>query len=348
MSKIESQYIRIWVSADSQWLRQTVLLATAQVLVDLKTSSPYKVRVLIDPGSELSFILERTVNLLRLTRKHASIPISGIGSVSSGYTRGRVHLTLKSTHSNLSTISVQCYILPQLTSWLPHTTLSRTPWPHLTNINLADPNYFEPGPNDIILGTDSYGSFIRPRILRQPSGKLIAQETLFGWIILGPVSQRSPLPLKSSVDLLDESRILAERRMERLIRRFDKDPIYKDLYCSFMNEFKTLKHIRKISPISVEPPLMCYIPHHGIAKLKNGIQKIRVVFNGSSRTSSNPSLNDILHTGQKLQIDITDTLLYLRSHRFVFLTDIGKMFRQILIHPDDWDLQRILWVNSQK
>ena len=261
----------------------------------------------------------------------------------------------------------------------------------------------------LILGADSYGSFIRPRIFRQPSGKLIAQETLFGWIILGPVSQGSPLqvtsahasindhllevltkfwtleevpskpsisshlspeeleceqhfvkthtrtpsgkyvarlPLKSSVDLLGESRSLAERRMDHLIRRFDKDPIYKDLYCSFMNEFKTLKHIRK--PISVEPPLACYIPHHGIVKLKNGMQKIRVVFSGSSRTSSNTSLNDILHTGKKLQIDITDTLLYLRSHRFVFLTDIVKMFRQILIHPDDWDLPRILWINSQQ
>ena len=136
--------------------------------------------------------------------------------------------------------------------------------------------------------------------------------------------------------------------MENLLRKFDKDSAYKNLYVDFMNEFKTLKHIRKISPTSVGPPLACYIPHHGIVKLKTGIQKIRVVFNGSSRTSSNTSLNDILHTGQKLQIDITDTLLYFRSHRFVFLTDIVKMFRQILIHPDDWDLHCILWINSQQ
>ena len=103
----------------------------------------------------------------------------------------------RSIHSNTTSISVQCYILSQLTSWLPHTTLSRTSWPHSTTINLADPTYFEPGPIDIILGADAYGSFIRPRIFRQPSGKLIAQETLFGWIILGPVSQRSPLPVTS-------------------------------------------------------------------------------------------------------------------------------------------------------
>ena len=186
----------------SQWPRLTstppvVLLATAQLLGDYNNSFSSKVKALIDPTSELSFMSQRTVNLLHLTRKHESILISGIGGVSSDRTRGLFHITLGSIYSNTTTISVQCYILPQLTSWLPHTTLSRTPWLHLTNVNLADPTYFEPGPIDIILGADSYGSFIQPRIFRQPSGKLIAQETLFGWIILGPVSQGSPLQVTS-------------------------------------------------------------------------------------------------------------------------------------------------------
>ena len=90
-----------------------------------------KARALIDPGSELSFISERTVNLLHVKRKQASISISEIGAVSSGCTRGRVYITLRSTYSNLSTISVQCYILPQFTSGLSSTTLLRSPWPQI-------------------------------------------------------------------------------------------------------------------------------------------------------------------------------------------------------------------------
>ena len=205
------------------------------------------------------------------------------------------------------------------------------------------------------------------------SGKLIAQETLFGWIILGPVFQEptpknhflhtstndslldlltncklwtleevpadlltnshlSPeelecerhfvethtrttsgkyivrIPLKSSVHPLGEFRTLAQRRMEHLLRKFNKDSTYKDFYLDFMNEFKTLKHVCKISPTSAAPPLMYYIPHHGIVNLKNGIQKIRVVFNCSSRTFMNFSLNDILHTGQTSNVS-TDTVL---------------------------------------
>lgn len=36
-------------------------------------------------------------------------------------------------------------------------------------------------------------------------------------------------------------------------------------------------------------------------------------------------------------------LLRWRRHRYVIATDIEKMYRQILIHEDDRDLQRILW-----
>ena len=43
--------------------------------------------------------------------------------------------------------------------------------------------------------------------------------------------------------------------------------------------------------------------------------------------SSGFSLNDILHTGAKLQIDIADVLLWVRRHRYIFATDITKMFQ---------------------
>ncbi|CAD6227167.1 GSCOCG00011937001-RA-CDS [Cotesia congregata] len=47
------------------------------------------------------------------------------------------------------------------------------------------------------------------------------------------------------------------------------------------------------------------------------------------------------------QRDIIDVLLWIRRYKYIFMTDIVKMFRQIEVHPDDWDLQRILWVNEQ-
>lgn len=50
--------------------------------------------------------------------------------------------------------------------------------------------------------------------------------------------------------------------------------------------------------------------------------------------------------GANLQADIFDVLLWIRLHKYLFSTDIEKIYRQIKIHPDDCDLQRILWYGS--
>lgn len=41
-------------------------------------------------------------------------------------------------------------------------------------------------------------------------------------------------------------------------------------------------------------------------------------------------------------------LMWFRKHRYVFSTDIVKMYRQITVHPDDWDLQRIYWYDANQ
>lgn len=90
-----------------------------------------------------------------------------------------------------------------------------------------------------------------------------------------------------------------------------------------------------------------YLPNHGVLRPESKTTKLRVVFNGSCPTSTGHSLNDIMHTGQNLLLDITDVLTWIRHHRHIFATDITKMYRQINVHKDDWDLQRILWLDEE-
>lgn len=71
--------------------------------------------------------------------------------------------------------------------------------------------------------------------------------------------------------------------------------------------------------------------------------RVRVVFNASCPTSNGSSLNDFLHIGPKLQADLFSLILRWRKHPYVYTADIEKMFRQIKIHPEDVDYQRILW-----
>ncbi|XP_015119042.1 uncharacterized protein LOC107042495 [Diachasma alloeum] len=45
---------------------------------------------------------------------------------------------------------------------------------------------------------------------------------------------------------------------------------------------------------------------------------------------------------------VMNVLTTMRKYRLVFGSDIIKMFRQIRVHEDDWDLQRILWVDANQ
>ncbi|XP_077280429.1 uncharacterized protein LOC143907486 [Temnothorax americanus] len=71
--------------------------------------------------------------------------------------------------------------------------------------------------------------------------------------------------------------------------------------------------------------------------------KLRVVFNGSTSLPSGDSLNKCLRVGPNLLPNLADVLLRWRRWRYVLATDMEKMYRQILVHPEDRDLQRIFW-----
>ncbi|XP_029679590.1 uncharacterized protein LOC115245421 [Formica exsecta] len=362
--------------------------------------------MLINPGSELTFASGQLIKTLQIPRRHASIPIIGIRGSQSERTRGVVPLTLHSIYSSQS-VNVTAYILKNLTS-LPSMATAEYSWPHLHELQLADPDFLTPGPIDLILGADSYGLFIQPDIIKRYEEEPIAQRTIFGWIVLGPTSaptasvhsshhvavdhelhdlltkfwiqkevpafsttQLNPdeeecetqfkatlsrdragryvvrLALKLQASQLGESRSTAQRCLQRTLRRLSTDPIYQNLYSSFILEYEELQHMIRVPPSSPELSPVFYLPHHGVLKDDSITTKLRVVFNGSSLTSTGSSLNDILPTGAKLQPDISDILLWVRRHRYIFITDITKMFRQIQVHPDNWDLQRILWVDDQ-
>lgn len=156
------------------------------------------------------------------------------------------------------------------------------------------------------------------------------------------------LPFKSPPSDLGESKSKAQRMLHCLHRKFNLNPIFQQSYADFIKEYEQLQHLVPVSTSAPEPEVSCYLPHHGVLKDSSLTTKLRVVFNGSSTTSSGKSLNDILHSGGKLQTDLFDVLLFFRLHRYVFSGDIEKFYRQIKVHPDDWKFQRILWYTNSK
>ena len=147
------------------------------------------------------------------------------------------------------------------------------------------------------------------------------------------------LPLLSKRSLLGESSSIAFQRFKTLERKMSKNSEFAQKYIQFMDEYEQLGHMTK-SEFSFDSEHY-FIAHHGI--FKKGSDKLRVVFDGSCKSSNKISLNECLHSGAPLQNDITKILLNFRRHRIVFTTDIKMMFRMTWIHPEDRKYQLIYW-----
>ncbi|XP_014208254.1 uncharacterized protein LOC106639253 [Copidosoma floridanum] len=116
-------------------------------------------------------------------------------------------------------------------------------------------------------------------------------------------------------------------------------------YAHFMTEYISHGHMRQLSDeeLLAKTDTVHYIPHHGIWKTGYLRKRLRVVFDASWPTSTGYSLNDVLHSGPKLQTWLPSVLLRWRRHRIAFCADVQMMFRQIRVDERDVNLQRILW-----
>ncbi|XP_068987632.1 uncharacterized protein [Bombus flavifrons] len=153
------------------------------------------------------------------------------------------------------------------------------------------------------------------------------------------------LPFNEKLPTLGTSRSVAMSRLASLHRRFQRDKQFEAAYSAVIQEYLDLGHMTKITP-DLPTTNGYYLPHHGVIKESSDTTKLRVVFDGSAISTTRVSLNDMLHTGPKLQEDLIEILLRFRSHQYVLTGDIEKMYRQILVRPEDRKYQLILWRNS--
>jgi hypothetical protein len=148
------------------------------------------------------------------------------------------------------------------------------------------------------------------------------------------------LPTKLEPHNLGNSRFAAERRLHHLENKLERNPELKVQYHNFMKEYEDLGHMEQAPSLDRDTP--CYfLPHHAVFKGNSTTTKTRVVFDGGAKTSTELSLNDILQVGPTIQPD-------LYSIQICFTADIAKMYRQIIVHPLDRDLQKILWRYSSE
>ncbi|XP_018403110.1 PREDICTED: uncharacterized protein LOC108780007, partial [Cyphomyrmex costatus] len=387
---------------------KAILLATARLTVADRHGNPHPVRALIDQGSEVSLISEALVQHLRLPRSRAEVTIFGIGGSKSGFTRGKVTLNLISK-VNGQQVKAVAFILPRLSLYQGAAIRHARSWPHIKDLQLADPEFMATDPVELLLGAEVCSIILQDGLRKGDPQTPVAQRTLFGWILSGGCGENQIAALRSSFqctadhDLtalvqqfwdqekeptaflapspneqlcekifsqthtrtetgrymvrlpfasiptpLNDTCHSAQRMLTAMENKFKRNTRFGELYRDFLKEYEQLGHMELTSKSSdSQEQGKCYLPHHGVLRESSASTKLRVVFNGSQPAKTGKSLNSQLLTGANLLPPLADLLTRWRWHRYVFVADIEKMYRQILVFPEDREYQRILWRQTE-
>ncbi|XP_076660409.1 uncharacterized protein LOC143363756, partial [Halictus rubicundus] len=160
------------------------------------------------------------------------------------------------------------------------------------------------------------------------------------YIVRLPFIEGPPIDIGPSLSAANTMFLRQENRLQR-------NAEHSAEYAQFLREYEALGHMAEVTDTQTVPSLQTvYIPHHAVIREHSATTRLRVVFNASSKTGNGTSLNDHLLIGPKLQTDLAAVILRWRRYRYVFIADIAKMYRQILVDHKDVDYQRILWRSS--
>jgi hypothetical protein len=130
--------------------------------------------------------------------------------------------------------------------------------------------------------------------------------------------------LKKGVDLMEKCNAIIEEQLESRII----EPA--------LNENKQEQTSKKVH----------YMPHHTVVRDVKSTTKVRIVFNGSAKSSQQElSINECLERGPNILPSLFDILVRFRSGAFRFDIE-NKAFHMISIKEEDRDALRFLWLKS--
>lgn len=169
--------------------RETRLLVTAWVVLRACNGRSVRIRALLDPGSEATFMTESIAQLLRLPRRNVAVPVSGLGGTAS-FHQIFSFADCRTKRRN-GTVDTGGGTIKKVTAYAPTHSIDLNEWESLRNLPLADPNPSSKNAIEMIIGVDIYGSLLLPELRQTSCRGPTAQSTILGWVIFGPVINMS-------------------------------------------------------------------------------------------------------------------------------------------------------------
>ena len=194
-----------------------VLLMTCRVEVMAPDGSVTQARALLDCAASTSLITERLANKLHLPRRRSNLKINGVAGFNVR-PRGIVSFKVKGVRGGEKQIEVEASVLPKVTADLPTVPVSPvTRWKHLSDLELADPDYRVPAGVDILLGGKVFSKAVLHGRRFGPAGAPSAFKTCFGWVLNGEVNGETREPSTHTCGVaLNKSRRVNKRPANKL------------------------------------------------------------------------------------------------------------------------------------
>ena len=153
-----------------------------------------------------------------------------------------------------------------------------------------------------------------------------------------------PLPRKPQCKPLGESRSQAVRRFLSQERALRSKGQFSE-FSAVIQEYFDMGHAELVPIADLQKPVkdVFYLPMHAVRKEDSTTTKLRVVFDGSAKSATGTSLNDLLLVGPTVHPTLVDVLLRFRFHRVALTADVSKMYRAVELTHSDRDLHRFVW-----
>ncbi|XP_052271452.1 uncharacterized protein LOC127872161 [Dreissena polymorpha] len=153
------------------------------------------------------------------------------------------------------------------------------------------------------------------------------------------------LPWKEEHATLPTNYEIARKRTESSIRRLSKDPATLACYSNIINDQERCGFIERVENDSTSARIH-YIPNHGVKK-DSATTPIRIVYDCSCRqVTGSASLNDCLMSTPPELNDLTLLLMKFRIGQYGVVSDIEKAILNVMLHEDDRDVTRFLWLSD--
>lgn len=174
--------------AENNRNKYQILLSTALVeVMNPSTKDKLKIRAMLDCGSQSTFITKSLKDKLSLkSNKIGSLKVIGIGNICTNNVLELCNVQLNSINSDFSA-KLSCLVLEEITGELPKSPINLNIMSLPKNLLLADPNFHQPAPIDMLIGADIFWDILgtEQRYLGPELPKL--QSSKLGWLVSGPI-----------------------------------------------------------------------------------------------------------------------------------------------------------------